>query len=40
MGVPEAREADETVVDVDFDNVFPEMFRAAYRVAFRLLGSR
>ncbi len=38
--MPEARDADETVVDSDFDDAFPELFRAAYRVAFRLLGSR
>jgi RNA polymerase sigma factor (sigma-70 family) len=40
MQMPEARDADETVVETDFDHAFPEMFRAAYRVAFRLLGSR
>jgi RNA polymerase sigma factor (sigma-70 family) len=44
MQVPEARangrDVDETVVQSDFDHAFPEMFRAAYRVAFRLLGSR
>jgi RNA polymerase sigma factor (sigma-70 family) len=44
MGVPEARDADntdadETAVETDFDEAFPEMFRAAYRIAYRLLGS-
>lgn len=48
MGIPEARDAGETLADAelasgldsDFDAMFPELFRSAYRVAFRLLGSR
>ena len=48
MGIPEARDLGEavvepgpaSVVDAEFDDVFPELFRSAYRVAFRLLGSR
>ena len=40
MGIPEARDASEAVVDGGFDDMFPELFRAAYKVAFRLLGSR
>lgn len=48
MGIPEARDAGETVADAalasgpgsEFDDMFPELLRSAYRVAFRLLGSR
>ena len=40
MGVQEERDADSTVVETDFDETFPDMFRAAYRIVFRLLGSR
>ena len=40
MGIPEARDASEAVVDAGFDEMFPDLFRSAYKVAFRLLGSR
>ena len=40
MGIPEARDASEAVVDGGFDEMFPDLFRSAYKVAFRLLGSR
>jgi len=40
MGIPEARDASAAEVDGGFDETFPELFRAAYKVAFRLLGSR
>ncbi len=41
MGIPEARrDASEAVIDGGFDDAFPQLFRAAYKVAFRLLGSR
>ena len=40
-GIPEVVETRETAdVDANFDEVFPDLFRAGYRVAFRLLGSR
>ena len=40
MDIAEARETAEPALAPGFDESFPDLFRAAYRVAFRLLGSR
>ena len=40
MAIPEARDAPEAAIAAGFDESFPALFRAAYKVAFRLLGSR
>ncbi len=40
IGVGEPREASAAVTVPAFDGEFPELFRAAYRVAFRLTRSR
>ena len=39
-GISETRTDGEAVVESDFDQMFPELFRSAYKVAYRLLGSR
>ena len=39
-GISETRDAPEAVLDSDFDQMFAELFRSGYRVAYRLLGSR
>jgi RNA polymerase sigma-70 factor (ECF subfamily) len=39
-GISETREAGDAVVETAFDQMFPELLRSAYRVAYRLLGSR
>ena len=35
-----ASDAGGAVAESDFDEMFPDLFRAAYRVVYRLLGSR
>jgi RNA polymerase sigma-70 factor (sigma-E family) len=40
MEIAEARATAGPMIEAGFDDVFPELFRSAYRVAFRLLGSR
>ena len=39
-GISETRDAPDALVESDFDQMFPELFRSGYRVAYRLLGSR
>ena len=38
--ITSTRDAGGAVVESEFDEMFPDLFRAGYRVAYRLLGSR